>query len=230
MDGDIFQYLIFTLFFCAVILVIILAWLLEMRRRKAIKQWAEANGLSFTSERDRSFDDTFPNFHCLQRGSNRYAKNIIYGDWNSRYACIFDYYYTTGSGKNKHTHSFTGVMLNVGIPMPHLLIRGESFFDKVGEFIGFDDIDFEFKEFNDKYYVKSKDKKFAYDIVNPKMIEYLLTQPITPIEFSGQNVLTYESTNKKLKPGEIEDKLAFLEEIIKRFPDYLIKEFQGTSL
>ncbi len=39
---------------------------------------------------------------------------------------------------------------------------------------GFSDIDFESAEFSQKFYVQSRDKRFAYDLLHPNMLEFLL--------------------------------------------------------
>ena len=48
----------------------------------------------------------------------------------------------------------------------------------------FDDIDFESDEFSRKFYVQSSDRKFAYDVLHPRMMEFLLqtTPPMIDVE------------------------------------------------
>ena len=56
-------------------------------------------------------------------------------------------------------------------------MRPEGIFDKLAEVVGFDDIDFEYNEFNKKYYVKADDKRLAYDFFGRNMMNYLLMLP-----------------------------------------------------
>ena len=58
--------------------------------------------------------------------------------------------------------------------LPDLFIRREGIFDSVKRAFGFDDIDFESAEFSKRFFVKSSDKRFAYDVIHPKMMEFLL--------------------------------------------------------
>ena len=60
--------------------------------------------------------------------------------------------------------------------VPDLLIRPEGFFDKVAGAFGFDDIDFESEEFSRAFFVKSSDKRFAYDVLHPRMLELLMAE------------------------------------------------------
>jgi hypothetical protein len=73
-----------------------------------------------------------------------------------------------------------------------LFIRRENLFDKVAGFLGFDDIDFESAEFSDRFIVKSRDKRFAYDVLHPRMMEFLLDGAPPTVEFRhGQCCLNF---------------------------------------
>jgi hypothetical protein len=90
-----------------------------------------------------------------------------------------DYRYTieSGGGKNKSSKTYRLSYLVVDIStyaFPKLLIRPENFLDKVAGAVGFDDIDFESHEFSKNFYVSSTDKRFAYDLIDPRMMEFLM--------------------------------------------------------
>jgi hypothetical protein len=55
-----------------------------------------------------------------------------------------------------------------------MIRQRRKFFSTIGQFIGFEDIDFESAEFSREFCVRSKDKRFAHDVCNTRMIEYLL--------------------------------------------------------
>lgn len=89
----------------------------------------------------------------------------------------FRYKVREGSGKSRHTRTYKFSYLILHLPfvkLPSLLIRQERVFDRLAGVIGFDDIDFEPHEFSQRYYVKSDDKRFAYDVVHPRMMQCLL--------------------------------------------------------
>ena len=46
--------------------------------------------------------------------------------------------------------------------------------DKIAGALGFHDINFESSEFSRKFHIKCADKKFAYDVIHPRMMEFLL--------------------------------------------------------
>ena len=61
-----------------------------------------------------------------------------------------------------------------GVSCPHLSIARENLFTRLADGIGLDDIAFELAEFNDAFTVKSRDRKFANDLVDQRMMRWLL--------------------------------------------------------
>ncbi len=215
-----------------IIIPIVLAFMVfgiiqAQKRRDELRKWAEANGLSFSSTKDRGMDDRHREFSCLRHGHSRYAYNIIQGHYNQRPLCLFDYHYVTGSGKNRQTHNFSAVMIDTQLPIKPLFIRTENFFDKVTEFVGMDDIDFEWKEFSDAFYVKSPDKKWAYDVLHQKTMEFLMLAPHFTLDFQGPLVIAYR--NKRFSISDFEEAISVIEGILNNLPDYLIQELKGVS-
>lgn len=216
MDGDFVPAILIPLFIIFAIGIGIFAYIQSEKRKKMLREWAQSKGLQFSPDSDRTFDDSFPAFGCLRRGHSRIAYNLVWGPYHNRHLTVFDYRYKTGSGKHQQTHRFTGAMINAGITMPYLAIRREHFFDKVAEFAGFDDIDFEWKEFSDAFHVKSNDKKFAYDVVNSSSMEFLMKIPDFKLEFAGRMILCY--ADKTLDLDGIESLIHVIEGLIERFP------------
>src|SRR5204862_1433100 len=97
----------------------------------------------------------------------------------------FTYKETSGSGKDERTTTYEFSYLLIRLPygnVPDLLIRPEGFFDKLAAMIGFSDINFESAEFSRRFLVKSSDKKFAYDVIDPRMMDFLLATRPFPID------------------------------------------------
>src|ERR1035441_7551738 len=82
-----------------------------------------------------------------------------------------------------------------------------------------DDIKFESAEFARTYRVQSKDKRFAYDVCNPQMIEYLLANPGLQVEIQGPVILL--AFEPQVPVSRIEFNLQRLVEIRTRLPEYL---------
>lgn len=217
---------IIFLFIALVVVVAILGALASAKRRKELTEWANQNGLTFSPSKDHSFDDIYSEFaSCLRRGHSRYASNILSGQWNGRGFTGFDYHYTTGHGKNRSRHIFSAVILTNDFDLGKLSIRPEGFFDKITEFVGFDDIDFESAEFSRKFYVKAPNRKWAYDVLHARTMEFLLSVPQFHLQFEGKRVLAYK--NGTFKPHEFEQAAAVIEGIIDRLPGYVVEQQKG---
>jgi hypothetical protein len=134
-------------------------------------------------------------YSALDRGENRYAYNVFDGERKGRRVICFDYHYETHTHDSKgrrqtHHHRFSAALVGLGARFPYLLVRPEGFFDKVAEFAGFDDIDFESAEFSRKFYVKCEDRKLAYDVFHARAMEYMLAGAGgLALEFRGEEVL-----------------------------------------
>lgn len=158
------------------------SYLAAKKRREALAALAQQLGWRFSPDRDSSHDSRYSHFEIFRRGHSRYAYNILEGaidvDGASCYAQMGDFHYkvTSGSGKHRRTSTYRFSYLIMHLPWmtQALVIRPEGFFDKVAGFFGFDDIDFESEEFSRRFCVKSPDKRFAYDVIDARMMEYLL--------------------------------------------------------
>ncbi|MBI4245058.1 MAG: hypothetical protein HY606_13290 [Planctomycetes bacterium] len=197
------------------------------KRRKLLAEYAGQLNLRFTSAKDYYIDKHFRNFNCLQQGRDRYAYNIMQGQWNNHEFIGFDYHYKTGSGKHTHTHYLSCVILSSAVRLKPLFIRPENFFDKVTEFIGFDDIDFESAEFSREFYVKSTDKKWAYDVIHQRAMEYLLSQPRFSIQFDNDHVIAYN--NSMFEPIEFESSANTVKGLLDLLPNYLLQQQTGQN-
>lgn len=209
-----------------VVVFIIFSILAGIQREKEMREWGDKYGLRYT-KKDRGMDDAFPQYSCLRRGHSRYAKNILTGYIESFSIHAFDYHYTTGSGKNSAHHNFSSLIINTGLPLKQLFIRTENFFDKVSEFAGFDDIDFESSEFSNEFYVKSPDKKWAYDVIHQKSMEFLLHAPRFTLDFQGPYIMAYRG--RKFEISDFEDAYKVIADLINLLPDYLMRELKGEA-
>ena len=218
---------IIALVFAVVIGAIIYAYYAAAQRRKELTAWAQTRGLRFSPAKDSTLDDRYGEFDCLRRGRSRYAHNLISGDWHGREFLGFDYHYVTGSGKNRQTHSFSAVILAGKLPLKPLFIRPEGFFDKLTEFFGYDDIDFESAEFSRKFFVKSPDKRWAYDVIHQRVMEFLLEMPRFTIKFDRQQVIAYRSS--RFKPDDFAAAAEVIVGILDRLPDYVVQRQTGQT-
>jgi hypothetical protein len=220
--------LVIVVVLVAVVVLIIYSIYASGKRRKELAGWAMSKGLAFCPGNDRSFDSKYPNVNCLQKGDSRYACNIMTGTLTGREFLGCDYHYVTGSGKSRQEHNISLVIVKSPILLEPLFIRPENFLDKFAEFAGFNDIDFESAEFSKKFYVKSPDKKWAYDIIHPRMMEFLLASPEFSIQFDLLSVIVYRYNT--FSPAEFEDAANLVNGIFERIPDYVVQNQKIRSV
>jgi hypothetical protein len=213
---------IFFLFAAIVIVVGVLAYMSSLQRRKELQAWAAQNGLDFSPDRSSDLDDQYPDFSCLRRGDSRYANNVLSGQYRQRAITGFDYHYSTGSGKNRQSHSFSAVIVGSPVPLEPLLIRPEGLFDKLAALVGANDIDFESVEFSKRFYVKAANHKWAYDVLHQRAMEFLLAQPNFAIQFDRRSIIVWrDRTYSAAEFGQAADVACGLLEML---PDYLVAQ------
>lgn len=213
------QPLIIVGFIAIFIVVLVFGVLAAGKRREAMRALAAKLGLSFEPGKDRHLARQYKFLDKLRRGSNRYASNILSGNYRGHGLILFDYHYQTGSGKDTHHYHISFFILHLPVSFPELVIGKEGFFSKIAQAVGYDDIDFESHEFSRKFCVRSKDKKFAYDVCNARMIEYLLANTDLNIEIEGGSLAI--SFDRRLSLDSIEPNLNRLLEIRSLMPQYL---------
>ena len=206
----------------------------QQQRIAELSQLAAARGWRFDASKDYSHDERFGHFSPFDSGRNGYAYNTIHGAveigesaWPVQ---LGDFHYettsTTSNGKGGTTtrtdHHYLSYVITETpyLGAPELFIRREGFFDKIAGFLGFDDIDFESAEFSDRFIVKSKDKRFAYDVIHPRMMEFLLDGDPPTVDFQrGQCSVT--RGEKCWSPAEFEESLTWLAKFYGHWPRHL---------
>ncbi|HXE42850.1 MAG TPA: DUF3137 domain-containing protein, partial [Candidatus Baltobacteraceae bacterium] len=117
---------------------------------------------------------------------------------------------------------FSFFILEMPVNFPDLTIRHENFFLKIAEVFGYQDIKFESAEFSKTFNVRCQDKKFAYDVCNGKMMEYLLANRDVSLEIENEVIaLAFDSC---LSFDQIEFNLNRLTQIRALMPDYLFTQ------
>ncbi|MFH2052784.1 MAG: hypothetical protein ABIK96_10010 [bacterium] len=217
---------LFILIFLAIVITIgVIAWRQEQQRRQALLLWAHGRGWRLDSSGRKDWHKNWPGLKVFDRGHSKSSKNIVKGAIEGLDVSCFDFQYVTGSGKNRQTHRRGVVILGCEFPTIPLQIRREHAFDKVGEFLGKDDIDFESAEFSRRFYVTSSDRKWAYDIIHGRTMEYLLGAPDFGIEFGFQEIAVYRTGFNQ--PPQHEQALDLALTLYRLIPDYVIQQMKG---
>ena len=198
----------------------------EKKRKERLQAWAQRNNWTLQPGKVKDLDRKHPGIKLFDRGHSRSGDNVITGKFKGLPVTCMDYNYTTGHGKNRQTHRHGVIVLEVGHPLIPLQIRRENAMDRVGEFLGADDIDFESAEFSRAFFVKSADKKWAYDVIHSRTMEYLMGIPrYFSIEFGTQEIVVHKSSRSE--PEQYEKAVALARDFYDLIPTYVMEQLKG---
>jgi hypothetical protein len=189
----------------------------------------------FSSDEDYYFGDRYSQFSVFSQGNDHWAENTLEGrirtDDDAWPARMGDYHYTTTSSDGKttttHHHHFSYLLVQLPYPsLPDLRIRREGLFDHVASAFGFSDINFESSAFSKRFHVKSTDKKFAYDVVHPAMMEFLLAvePPTIEIDRACCCLTTGRST---WSAAEFREQLNWATKFFQLWPKHLVADLKS---
>jgi len=197
------------------------------RRRRELASWVQSRGLRFHYNYDDRFAECFEGFSCLQAGDNPRAYDIYKGSCKGRYVIAFDYCrgVLRPEEKRDYREEFSAVIVTVDLKMQPLLIQPKDLRRGAVEFCGYGDINFESAEFSREFYVKSPDKRWAYDVLNQSTMEFLLASPRFTLQFAGTSVIAYNGY--RFEASEFEAALTLIEGIFQRLPPSLVHELQA---
>ncbi|MFU8830079.1 MAG: hypothetical protein ACNA8P_11700 [Phycisphaerales bacterium] len=218
----------------AIIAGSIAAYKAHQARIESLAAIANRRGWSFSQHKDRSHDDRFWQFAIFRRGHSRASYNTLRGSLkvlgDDAFVQMGDYTYkiTSGSGKNRSTTTYHFSYLIVELPVhpvPDLLVRAENLFDKMAGVLGFNDINFESAEFSRRFFVKSPDKRFAYDLITPRMMEFFLEGcpvPGLPAIDMENSRICISNGSSIWKPEQYEGAIAWTERFFELWPEHLV--------
>jgi hypothetical protein len=122
------------------------SWHLAALRRKELEALALSRGLSFSLNGPENWNLAGTGLELFTWGRNWGASSVLAapGSGGKPSLSFFDYSYTTGSGRNRSVHVFTVALAEYGAArVPAFDLKPESFLHKIGELLGYRDIDIE---------------------------------------------------------------------------------------
>ena len=180
-----------VLFIVLVIVGAVFAHRAAKKRQAALVLWATTNGFSLDMGQDHALESRFPLHKCLREGSESLRRERDGGGaWRPRHLRLrlplrdpLDE--LEGAAPDAPPQLLGRGRRHGPARCKPLIIRPENFLDKIAEFVGFDDIDFELTEFSSKFYVKAPDRKWAYEVLHQATMEFLLESPRFTLEMAG---------------------------------------------
>lgn len=212
------------------------AYLQQRKRSEELGSLAAELGWQYRPEKDHEHDDQYAQFELFRHGHTRFAYNTLVGAIDVGGAAWpvkmgdFHYQVTTSNGKHTttHTHRFSYLVLQLPYGLlPELLVRREGMFDALSNLFGFDDIDFESAEFSRRFCVKCPDRRFAYDVIHPRMIEFLMEYEPPAIDVEAGSCLLGDGSST-WKAEEFRATIDWVQHFFELWPAHVTSQLEKT--
>ena len=194
----------FTVLIVVIIVVTIVAThIYEKKRTEALRKVADELNFEFLPAGEARLTSALSAFHLFNIGRGRRMSNLLRGRAGGIELNIFDYRYTTGSGKSQRTWNETVFAARCQeMDLPQFSMRPETVWSKIGTWFGFKDIDFDsHPTFSRTYYLKGADEEEIRKIFRPEVLEYFEAHAGLNVEGLGDVILYH--TTKRRKPEQI---------------------------
>ncbi len=175
-------------------------------RRPQLERLAFDLGLRYREEDDWGMINQLKDFKLFQRGFRGRIRHMLHQQealmqFDLR---IFDYRYVIPANNHARVVKQTVFFLkSQRLNLPQCWMRPEHFFHKIGELLGFGDIDFEeHPEFSARYRLTGEDEDYIRHRFNDRVLHFFQVERGWTLEGLGFYMLLYKK-NKILSPSEI---------------------------
>ena len=208
--------------------VVYLSYVMKERRKAAFAQQAAILHLTYQPE-DTFGILSYP-FTLLQRGDGQGAENVVSGTWQEIDVIAFDYWYYDESmdakgNTSRSYHRFDCVLVPVEADCPRLTVAPEGLLTLLADALSFHDIEFESDEFNRAFNVTCEVPKFANDVIDQRMIAWLLANGSKhTYEAVGNRVLV---SGPRIDPAELPALLGVARGFVEHVPKVVSSLYPG---
>ncbi len=201
--------------------------LYEKRRSLVLAALAKELGFDFISRETLAELGGIQEFPLFGRGHRRRVKNVLRLHGGKARITVFDYQYTTGGGKNSHTHRFTVLAFgSQALTLPEFTLVPENFLHRLGAALGFEDIDFEDSpEFSDAYALQGPDESALRKFFDPAMRETFLERKGISIQARLDEFLMIH--RRRLPPDQISTFITGGYDLFRSFTSRLDRKISG---
>lgn len=202
------------------IVVVVVQYSQEQERQKQLRAVAHRQGYRFSAAADPALLAALSHFHLFSQGRSRKISNLLQKEVEDIAVSIFDYRFTTGGGEHSHTHRQTVALFRAEqLRLPGFTLRPEGVLDKLGSFVGYQDIDFEAHlEFSDTYLLRGVDEARIRETFTDTVLAYYAGRGGLCTEGNGQQIIYYRAS-QQVAPESIARFLGQGLEVVKLFYD-----------
>ncbi len=207
------------------------AWKKRQAEIAALAALAASLGLQY-SQSDPGNVLAMP-FKFLRQGDEQKVRDFLVGTHDGRDLQLFDFDAITetrstnaqGMTTTSHSHHhYTCGTITMAAACPELRIGQENFLSRLGSHIGVHDVEFESAEFNKEFRVHCDDQRFAFSLIDARMMEWLLTAAgsVPAIEVVGPFV--FLAVNR-MNPSEWSSLLEWFDQFLAHVPEVVYSTY-----
>ncbi|MGH8876488.1 MAG: hypothetical protein ACRD0P_03970 [Stackebrandtia sp.] len=196
----------------------VLAVVLRRRRIARLKRWGAEHGFTYYEWDDRLtwLSSAYP-FNARRE----YGHHVFHGRRHGRYIIFGEHHGHEGRQGRKHQL----VAVQLPAECPFLDISQETVGSRMAAVFGVRDLQLESQAFNDHFKIDTATDRFAYDILTPRVMSWLLDDErgrVLPWRIEDDWLLTW-------RYGRFDESdallyLRFLFDLFDRVPDYLWRD------
>lgn len=192
---------------------------LERERRQALERLAQTLRCAFLPEGDAALLGLCELALGVRHKRSAKVRNVLRGERHGIPFRIVDYSYVTHSGKHSHHHRQTVVAAELGRPLPDFQMRRETWIDKLGDYVGWHDLDFDHRPgFSSTYFLRGKNESEIRAFFGDRALGLLENRPEPLYALGGVgDVLVIQEKREFLPPEELESHLEAALEIAAAF-------------
>ena len=197
-----------------VVTVIVASEAANKKRREGIAAFASSLSLEYQPTATAESLGIYAPFPLLSKGRSRTVSNAVLADTQDTTARMFDYRYTTGGGKNSHTHHHSVVYFKSELlKLPEFTLSPENFFHNIGRVFGMQDINFDtHPKFSSAFILQGTNEEEIRSFMTDRRLSELENFGHLCIEASMSRCVIYRTTH--VQP---QDYAQWLEESFKIF-------------
>lgn len=167
----------------------------EQQRTEACRGLAAELGLEFHAAGNPWIQAEFGHFRLFSLGRRRRVRNLLIGESRGTHVALFGYRYKTSSGKNSSTHNQTVFAIRAkDLELPEFELRPEHLLSKIGQMMGYQDIDFDsHPKFSSHYIVRGKDEASVRAFLTSERLNFLESEEGVSIEAVGDRLVFYRA-------------------------------------
>lgn len=203
--------------------VAVVRWRLHQKKVSELEAFAAERGWYY-AERDEVVLERYAGGDPFGRGHSRKTRHVMEGQHRDRHLVAFEYRYTEGSGDDARTVKHMVLSLTTPGSRPTLEVSREGLGRKLLGLVGVHDLQLESEQFNETFLIRTEDDKFAYDVLHPRMMEWMLADQRAlelPFRFERNDLLSW--TKGEMDLGRVLWMLDYLCDVLDRVPAFVWK-------